>query len=181
MRECFDMGASRARVTSPQTKKRVSSVVFYYATIYTTRRYGGGYTAIGRKSWLFPLLPVACWSAPSTSRLCRGHFADSPSLTLGTILSAVDDMVCSPKPTFAALAVAAQASDNTHELTSTVVHDTAAQVTRPRTPPPTHRPTLAPTTHMGCHMHTTDHRSARYKAATCGKISFLPASCGLHY
>ena len=84
----------------------------------------------------------------NTSRLCRRHFTDSPSLTLGTILSAVDDLVCSPKPTFAALAVAVQASETPHELTSTVVHDTAAQVTRPRTPSPTHRPTLAPTTHM---------------------------------
>ena len=118
-----------------------------------------GYSKVGSSHFY----PSACWSAPSTSRLCRGLFTDSPSLTLGTILSAVDDMVCSPKPTFAALEVAVQASENTHELTSTVVHDTAAQVTRPRTPPPTHRPTLAPTTHM----HTTDHRFARYKAATC--------------
>ena len=97
-------------------------------------------------------------SVAATSRTPRRS-----RLALSTILSAVDDMVCSPKPTFAALAVAVQASENPHELTSTVVHDTAAQVTRPRTPSPTHRPTLAPTTHM----HTTDHRFARYKAATC--------------
>ena len=91
--------------------------------------------------------PSACWSATSTSHPCRGHSAVAPSLAIGTSLSAVDDMVCSPEPTFAALALAARATENTLKLTPTVVHGTEAQVTRPRTPSPTHRPTLAPTTH----------------------------------
>ena len=111
--------------------------------------------------------PSACWSATSTSHPCRGHSAVAPSLAIGTSLSAVDDMVCSPEPTFAALALAARATENTLKLTPSVVHGTEAQVTRPRTPSPTHRPTLAPTTHM----HTIEPEDP---------LSSEAASCVLH-
>ena len=90
--------------------------------------------------------------------LPRGHFAVwvSPSLALGTILSAVDDFIWSPEPTFAALESAVQAlykqRKNTLTLTSTVVHGTHSSPgdtpthTVARDSPP--EATLTPTAHM---------------------------------
>ena len=105
------------------------------------RKQGISQRYVKKKSWLFPLLPVACWSAPSTSRLCRGHFADSPSLTLGTILSAVDGFIWSPKTAHAAFELAVQAANHAvcpHSTSclSPCPHTRARSVTPPTSPQP---------------------------------------------
>ena len=83
---------------------------------------------------------------------CRGHFAVAPSLTLGTSRSAVDDMVRSPKPMFAALAVAARAAENTLKLSPIIVHGTHSSPGDAPTHTVTHSPPGARTHHPRAHL-----------------------------
>ena len=82
---------------------------------------------------------------------CRGHFAVAPSLKLGTSRSAVDDMVRSPKPMFAALAVAARAAENTLKLSPIIVHGTHSSPGDAPTHTVTHSPPDARTHHPHAH------------------------------